>query len=111
MHNDAGASDAYPWAGPRGSEPSVKTAWYGIEECATLAFDRHERFIALCGDVNSANLPIIDTDSMRKLDSFALSARPQVEGTKPGAHLRGGAYIYRGAHAKPGSAQRGENGR
>ncbi|NYG59633.1 hypothetical protein BJ980_002556 [Nocardioides daedukensis] len=94
MHNDAGASDAYTWAGPRGSEPSVKTAWYGIEECATLAFDRHERLIALCGDVNSANLHIIDPDSMRKLDSFALPARPKVEGTKPWENLCGGAYFY-----------------
>ncbi|MDT0200391.1 hypothetical protein [Nocardioides sp. AE5] len=94
MHNDAWASDAYTWAGPRGADPEVDTAWFGIEECATLAFDSHERLIALCGDINSANLHILDPDTMRKLDTVNLPKRPSKDGVKPWENLCGGAYFY-----------------
>lgn len=80
-HNDAWASDAYTWAGPRGSEPTVDTAWFGIEKCATLAFDGHDRLIALCEGSKSTNLQIIDPVTMRKLDTFDLSGPP--EGKRP----------------------------
>ena len=49
MHNDGWATDAYAVAGPLGEDPEVDTAWYGIKECATLAFDTRGRMIALCG--------------------------------------------------------------
>ena len=39
MHDDGWASDAYAGPGPLGRDPEVDTAWYGLEECATLAFD------------------------------------------------------------------------
>ena len=47
MHNDGWASDTYAGAGPLGRDPEVDTAWYGLEECATLAFDQRERLVAL----------------------------------------------------------------
>src|SRR5690349_22198845 len=39
MHNDAYASDAYTVSGPLGRDLQVRSASYGISECATIAFD------------------------------------------------------------------------
>ncbi|MET0838485.1 MAG: hypothetical protein ABWY19_06875, partial [Marmoricola sp.] len=41
MHNDAYASDAYEVSGPLGANMKVRSAWYGVSECATVAFDSH----------------------------------------------------------------------
>ena len=46
MHDDGWATDAYRGPGPLGRSPRVDTAWYGLEECATLAFDAQERLVA-----------------------------------------------------------------
>ena len=67
MHNDAWASDAYTWAGPTGDRPDVDSAWFGVEECATLAFDSHDRIVALCGDLEGPTLRVLDPDSMRPI--------------------------------------------
>ena len=93
MHNDAAASDAYTWAGPIGLEPEVDTAWYGIEECATLAFDTHERLIALCGDLQGPTMHVIDPESMRKLATKELPERAESD-KRPWEDLCGGAYFY-----------------
>jgi hypothetical protein len=94
MHNDAWASDAYPWAGPLGESPEVDTAWYGLEECATLAFDSEERLIALCGDLSGPVLHVIDPDSMRPVETMDLPDRPGGSGKKPWENLCAGAYFY-----------------
>lgn len=65
-HNDAAASGAYPWAGPLGLSPEVETAWFGLEECATLTVDSHERLVALCSDRSGPSLHVIDPDTMRE---------------------------------------------
>lgn len=93
MHNDAYASDAYSWAGPIGVQPEVDTAWYGVEECATLAFDSHERLVALCGDVQGPRLHVIDPESMRMLATKELPER-QDSDKRPWEDLCGGAYFY-----------------
>ncbi len=95
MHNDAWATDAYTWAGPLGKDPEVDTAWYGIEECATLAFDSHDRMIALCGDIKGPVMHVLDTETMRALATRRLPERkPSAEGKKPWEDLCGGAYFY-----------------
>ncbi len=94
MHNDAYASDAYTWAGPTGDRPDVDSAWYGIEECATLAFDSHDRIVALCGDLEGPTLRVLDPDSMRPMVTKDLPDRVAVEGKKPWENLCGGAYFY-----------------
>jgi len=66
-HNDAAASGTYGWAGPTGLEPEVDTAWFGLEECGTLAFDTEDRLIALCTDRGGPTIHVLDPDSMRKL--------------------------------------------
>lgn len=94
MHNDAWASDAYPWAGPLGESPEVDTAWFGLEECATLAFDSEERLVALCGNPSGPVLHVLDPDTMRPLATKDLPDRPSVEGTRPWESLCAGAYFY-----------------
>ncbi|QIK75076.1 hypothetical protein [Nocardioides piscis] len=93
MHNDAAASDAYPWAGPLGLEPEVDTSWFGIEECATLAFDSRDRLIALCGDLKGPTMHVLDPETMRKLATKDLPDRAKSE-KKPWEDLCGGAYFY-----------------
>ena len=39
MHNDAYASDAYEVSGPLGRNLQVRSASYGVSECATMGFD------------------------------------------------------------------------
>ena len=39
MHDDAYASDAYTVSGPLGRDLQVRSASYGISECATMGFD------------------------------------------------------------------------
>jgi len=94
MHDDAWASDSYPWAGPLGRSPEVDTAWFGVEECATLAFDSHGRLVALCGTWSGPRLHVLDPDSMRPLVSRTLPKRTKVGGAKPWQNLCAGAYFY-----------------
>ena len=94
MHNDAWASDAYTWPGPTGDRPEVDSAWYGVEECATLAFDSHDRIVALCGDLEGPTMRILDPDSMRPIVTKDLPDRMDVEGKAPWENLCGGAYFY-----------------
>ncbi|PUA79880.1 hypothetical protein [Nocardioides currus] len=72
--NDAAATGTYAWAGPKGLEPEVDTAWFGTEECASLAFDTRDRIFALCDDRSGPSLHVLDPDSMRKLATKALPA-------------------------------------
>ena len=94
MHNDAWASDAYAGPGPVGESPEVDTAWFGVEECATLAFDQQDRIIALCGDLEGPTLRILDPESMRPLATRDLPDRVDVNGKTPWENLCGGSYFY-----------------
>jgi outer membrane protein assembly factor BamB len=94
MHNDAWASDAYSWAGPLGHSPAVDTAWFGIEECATLAFDSAGDLVALCGSLRGPTMHLLDAESMTKLDTFDLPGRPAGRDTRPWEDLCAGAYFY-----------------
>lgn len=94
MHNDAWASDAYVGPGPKGRNPVVSTAWYGILECATLAFDKAGRLIGLCGDAGGPSLHVIDPVSLRLLASHDLPARVPRPGVGRLEDLCGGAYFF-----------------
>lgn len=94
MHHDAWATDATVHPGPLGESPRVDTAWFGLEECATLAFDTHGRLVALCGDLKGPRMHVLDPDSMRPLVSKRLPDRPDVEGKQPWENLCAGAYFY-----------------
>ena len=93
MHDDAWATDTYPWAGPLGESPEVDTSWFGLEECASLAVDSHDRLIGLCGDLHGPTLHVIDRDSMNPVATKELPDRPDT-GAKPWEDLCAGAYFY-----------------
>ena len=94
MHNDGWATDAYSGPGPLGIDPEVDSAWYGVKECATLAFDTQERIVGLCGSVTGPVLHLIDPDSMEPLESLELPRRTGNTGKRPWEDLCGGAYFY-----------------
>lgn len=97
MHNDAWATDAYSGPGPLGDNPTVTSAWYGILECATLAFDRAGRLIGLCGDTAGPSLHVFDPVSLRMRASLDLpERRPSKESRLQ--DLCGGAYFYLDQH-------------
>lgn len=94
MHNDAYATDAYSGPGPLGRHPKVTSATHGIEECATLAFDRAGRLLGLCGDILGPELKLIDPESLAVLAKRALPGRALRLGVNPLEDLCGGAYFY-----------------
>ncbi len=63
-HGDAWATDTSPWPGPLGESPQVDTSWFGVEECASLVVDSHDRLVGLCGDRHARTLHVIDPESM-----------------------------------------------
>ena len=87
MHGDAAASGSSPWAGPLGLQPEVQTAWFGLQECATLAVDSHDRLVAICEDRSGPSLHVVDPDSMRKVASKGLPDRANSDETCAGAHF------------------------
>jgi hypothetical protein len=72
----------------------VDTAWYGVKECATIAFDSTGRMIALCGAVRGPVMHVIDRESMDPTDSLELPGRTGTSGKRPWEDLCGGAYFY-----------------
>ncbi|WP_206051092.1 hypothetical protein [Nocardioides speluncae] len=94
MHNDPYATKAYAGPGPLGRDPEVRTASYGISECATVTFDRAGRLVALCGDPVGPELKVIDPDTLDQLASHRLPARQFRPGSSPLSDLCGGAYFY-----------------
>jgi hypothetical protein len=99
MHDDAWATDSYQGPGPLGKDPEVTSSWYGIEECATLAFDPDGRLVALCGDRTGPVMHVLDPETMRPIETLDLPDR-QKSDKKPWADLCGGAYFYLDAQAR-----------
>lgn len=94
MHVDGWATDAYAGPGPLGKDAEVDTAWYGVKECATLAFDSEGRIVGLCGSVTGPVLHVLDPDSMDPVDTLELPGRTGNNGKRPWEDLCGGAYFY-----------------
>ncbi len=93
MHDDAWASDSYAGPGPLGHDPEVTTSWYGLEECATLAFDPDGRLVALCGNRSGPVMHLLDPETMRPIDTLDLPDREESD-KRPWEDLCGGAYFY-----------------
>jgi hypothetical protein len=94
MHNDAYATNAYTWTGPLGRDPVVTTALYGVEECATQAFDTAGRIVALCGELSGPVLRLIDPATLGVIAGFGLPARKLDPTVNPLSDLCGGTYFY-----------------
>ena len=99
MHDDAWATDSYQGPGPLGKDPEVTTSWYGLKECATLAFDPDGRIVALCGDRTGPVMHVLDPETMRPLETLDLPDREESD-KQPWEDLCGGAYFYLDAEAR-----------
>ncbi|HRD61506.1 MAG TPA: hypothetical protein PL137_11415 [Nocardioides sp.] len=99
MHDDAWATDSYQGPGPLGQDLEVTTAWYGLEECATLAFDPDGRLVALCGNRSGPVMHILDPETLRPVDTLDLPDRKKSD-KRPWEDLCGGAYFYLDAQAR-----------
>ena len=88
MHDDAWATDSYQGPGPLGKDPEVTTSWYGLKECATLAFDPDGRLVGLCGDRTGPVLHVLDPETMRPLETLDLPGPRGVGQAAVGGPLR-----------------------
>ncbi|GAB3792947.1 SMP-30/gluconolactonase/LRE family protein [Nocardioides ungokensis] len=93
VHDDAWATDTYPWSGPLGESPGVDTSWFGLEECAGLAVDSHDRLVGLCGDLHGRSLHVIDPDSMNPVATKELPGSGDT-GTGSSEDLCAGGYFF-----------------
>ena len=77
----------------------MTTSWYGLKECATLAFDPEGRLVGLCGDRTGPVLHVLDPETMRPLETLDLPDREESD-KRPWEDLCGGAYFYLDAQAR-----------
>ena len=94
MHNDAYASDAYEVSGPLGINPHVKATSYGIRECATMAFDSHDRIVGLCGGLEGFRMMVIDPVTLRPISQLITGNRDLTSGANPFTDICGGTYFF-----------------
>jgi hypothetical protein len=94
MHNDAYASDAYEVSGPLGRDLEVRTASYGVSECATVAFDSRDRIVGLCGGLEGFALRLIDPDDLHQIATLTTGTRDLLALQNPFTDLCGGTYFY-----------------
>ena len=94
MHNDAYASDAYQVSGPLGKSLKVKSASYGIRECATIAFDSHGRIVGLCGGLEGFTMMVIDPVTLKPISEMRTSARNLLTSANPFTDICGGTYFF-----------------
>jgi hypothetical protein len=94
MHNDAYASDAYEVSGPLGRNLKVKSASYGVRECATIAFDSHGRIVGLCGGLEGFSMMVIDPVTLKPVSELRTSARNLATSANPFTDICGGTYFF-----------------
>ena len=94
MHNDAYASDAYQVSGPLGNGLKVKSASYGVRECATVAFDSHGRIVGLCGGLEGFAMMVIDPVTLKPISEMRTSARNLLTSANPFTDICGGTYFF-----------------
>ncbi len=94
MHNDAYASDAYEVSGPLGKNLVVRSASYGVSECATMAFDSRGRIVGLCGGLEGFKLRLINPTTLRTIGSdLTTSSRNLLALKNPFSDICGGTYF------------------
>jgi hypothetical protein len=98
MHDDAYASDAYEVSGPLGRDLQVRSATYGISECATIAFDSRGRIVGLCGGLEGFNLRLIDPTTLAQIATLTTSTRNLLSLSNPFSDICGGTYFYLDKH-------------
>ncbi|MBO9522074.1 MAG: hypothetical protein J7518_11105 [Nocardioidaceae bacterium] len=99
MHNDAYASDAYEVSGPLGVDLTVRSATYGVSECATIAFDSRKRIVGLCGALDGFKLRLIDPVTLRTIGGdLTTSKRNLLTLQNPFSDICGGTYFSLDSH-------------
>lgn len=94
MHNDAYASDAYEVSGPLGTNLKVRSASYGVSECATIAFDSRGRIVGLCGSLDGFRMRLIDPVTLRTIGGdLVTSRRDLLSFQNPFSDICGGTYF------------------
>jgi outer membrane protein assembly factor BamB len=94
MHDDAYASDAYEVRGPLGRDLSVRSATYGVSECATIAFDSRGRIVGLCGGLEGFTMRLIDQTTLAQIAQLKTSTRDLLSLSNPFTDICGGTYFY-----------------
>jgi hypothetical protein len=94
IHNDAYMTDAYTQMGPMGRGTTVTSTWLGLEECASIAFDSHDRIVGLCGSLDGAKLRLLDPGSLETLAALPLPPRSYRPGTTPLNDYCAAGYFY-----------------
>jgi len=100
MHNDAYGTNAYQVSGPLGRKLQVRSASYGISECATIAFDSRGRIVGLCGGLQGFSLRLIDPTTLKQIATLKTSTRSLTSliTSNPFSDLCGGTYFYLDSH-------------
>lgn len=94
IHNDPYMTDSYAWAGPVGRKPVVTSTWLGLEECASLGFDRRDRIVTLCGSLDGARIRMLDPTTLETLAVMPLPPRSVRPGTTPFNDYCAAGYFY-----------------
>jgi hypothetical protein len=98
MHDDAYASDAYEVSGPLGRDLQVRSASYGVSECATIAFDSRGRIVGLCGGLEGFTLRLIDPTTLDQIATLTTATRDLLSGANPFTDICGGTYFSLDRH-------------
>ncbi len=98
MHNDAYGTNAYAVTGPLGRSLQVRSASYGVSECATIAFDSRGRIVGLCGGLDGFTMRLIDPTTLSQIASLRTSNRDLTSVSNPFTDLCGGTYFYLDNH-------------
>lgn len=77
MHSDSYASGSYPWSGPLGNSPRVRSASLGILGglVATVSIDSNGRLICVKGDFSGFELLLMDPVTLKVLARHSLPQR------------------------------------
>jgi hypothetical protein len=98
MHDDAYASDAYEVSGPLGRDLQVRSATYGVSECATIAFDSRGRIVGLCGGLEGFTMRLLDQTTLAQIAQLKTSTRDLLSLSNPFSDICGGTYFYLDGH-------------
>ena len=76
------------------SNLKVKSASYGVRECATIAFDSHGRIVGLCGGLEGFSMMVIDPVTLKPISELRTSARNLLTSANPFTDICGGTYFF-----------------
>ena len=76
----------------------MRSASYGVSECATIGFDSRHRIVGLCGGLEGFTMRLIDPATLEQIASLAMPARDLTSGANPFSDMCGGTYFFLDKH-------------